>query len=70
MQPASAKKQKAKRKAGSTPIPKSKPSKAGLIWRGDAAEWVSFGNSVTEARDMELVSTKYGPIAQLARAHD
>ena len=27
---------------------------------------MSFGHEVAEARDMELVSTRYGPIAQLA----
>ena len=48
----------------------AKPSEAGLIRRGETKTQWSFEIEDFKTENVDLVSTGYGPIAQLARAHD
>ena len=48
----------------------AKPSEAGLIRRGETKTQSSFEIEDFKTQIVDLISTRYGPIAQLARAHD
>ena len=47
-----------------------KPSEAGFVGRGETKTQVELLSFCLKASVVDLISTRYGPIAQLARAHD